>query len=275
MSTFLPDGESTEELTRFYRVVSDFYDDDYAARDYKDDIPYYVGLAEACAGPVLEMGCGTGRILIPSARAGANIHGIDLSNDMLDQLKESLKREPEALQRRVSLSQGDMRTFRLNRRFALVTAPFRSVQHLLGREDQRRWLRSVSRHLKADGLLAFDVFQPDFELMLRAAKERSVEADYVHPDSGLRVVRTSRTVPQPEFQLIEVRARWEIFDSTGALRSQQESSAMMRWFVKSELESLLELEGFEIVHYWGDFDRSPFGRGSPQQIVEARLTTRS
>ncbi|HUF79231.1 MAG TPA: class I SAM-dependent methyltransferase, partial [Thermoanaerobaculia bacterium] len=115
----------------FYDGCAAFYDADYEAAGYDEDVPFYVELARESGGPVLEMGCGTGRVLLAVAQAGIEIAGIDGSARMLDRLKAHLAEEPEAVRRRVRLLHGDIRTARVEGDFALVTAPFRVVQHLV------------------------------------------------------------------------------------------------------------------------------------------------
>ncbi len=259
---------SDDSLERFYASVAPNYDADYSFLGYGADIPYYVSLCLQSQGPVLEMGCGTGRILIPAARAGATIHGLDLSSDMLNVLENKLAGEPEDVRARVTLIQGDMRLFRSSSLYSLVLAPFRSVQHLCSRDDQRLWLKTVASHLASGGKLAFDVFQPDYRLIVRPP-EPQVEVDRTDPNSGVRTVRTSCARQNPELQLMDVCAKWETFSAQGERVAQSESSARLRWFTKGELENLLELEGFRVVHYWGGFDRTPFGQGASQQIIEA------
>jgi len=256
------------QLREFYSRCAGFYDADYAARGYSEDIPFYVKLAVASGGPVLEMGCGTGRILLPAARAGVRVHGMDASRDMLARLRESLAKESREVRRRVSLTRGDIRSARADRKFALVTAPFRVAQHLLERADQRAWLRNVRRHLRPGGALCFDVFQPDYRYVA-GPREPEVDLDRTDPATGRRVRRFSRTVPQPERQRIEVHFRWLVENASGKKVSESTGSSTMRWFTRGELENLLELEGFRITHYWGSFRREPFGRGSEQQIVRA------
>ncbi len=216
------------------------------------------------------MGCGTGRILIPAARNGARVHGLDLSQGMLDRLRQQLDQQGTQIRRRVTLTQGDMRTVRLAEQFALIMAPFRVVQHLTTRRDQKAWLRNVARHLTADGLLAFDVFQPDFRLMLKSG-QAVPEIDYTDPSNGVRTVRSMQMTPHFECQLLDIRFQWERFDSEGLKMDQSEGNFTFRWFTKSELESLMELEGFEVVNFWGSFDRQAFGEGSAHQVVEARF----
>lgn len=250
----------------FFRVCAPFYDADYAALNYDADTPFYVEMARESGGPVLEMGCGTGRVLLPVARAGIRIHGVDLSADMLEQFGRKLAGEPAEVRERVSFSEGDIRTVDAGGKFALVSAPFRVVQVLLTREDQRAWLRNVRRHLRPGGALCFDVFQPNFKY-LAEPRGPAVDVDRTDPATGRRTRRFSRTVPHNEWQTITVEFQWVIEDASGT--SETGGTIELRWFTRCELESLLELEGFQITDYWGAFRREPFGEGSPDQVIRA------
>jgi SAM-dependent methyltransferase len=251
-----------------FQVVAPFYDADYAALGYHADAPLYVELARESGGPVLEMGCGTGRILLLVARAGMRIHGVDLSPAMLEALKEKIAAEPAEVRERVSWSEGDIRTVDAAGKFALVTAPFRVAQFLLTRQDQRAWLANVRRHLAPGGALCFDVFQPNFAYLVEP-RDPFLEIDRTDPATGRRVRRFARTKPHNEWQTVEVEFRW-VVEEAGAI-TETSSALVLRWFTRAELENLLELEGFEITDYWGTFRRDPFGEGSPEHVVRAVL----
>ncbi|MFZ0321487.1 MAG: class I SAM-dependent methyltransferase [Candidatus Sulfotelmatobacter sp.] len=94
------------------------------------DLPFYLELAEQSPGPILEIACGTGRVLLPIARKGKEIHGVDNSLPMLTILREALTNEPAEFCRRVTLHEGDMRDFHLSSRYPLVIIPFRPMQHM-------------------------------------------------------------------------------------------------------------------------------------------------
>ncbi len=114
-----------------------YYSATYA--DRSDDIDYYVALATERAAKgrceVLEYGCGNGRILMPLARTGRTITGVDRSAPMLTDLRRALRAEPKAIQRRVTVRRGDMRNLRLDQRFDLVLCTFNTFLHLYGRRD--------------------------------------------------------------------------------------------------------------------------------------------
>ena len=96
-----------------YAVLAKYYDGAYAAVKDLIDVPFYVDVAKRIGGPVLEIGCGTGRVLLPIARAGITIHGVDSSLSMLDILHEKVEREPPDVRDRIRTHNGDMRNFRL------------------------------------------------------------------------------------------------------------------------------------------------------------------
>src|SRR6267143_4856125 len=147
-----------------YALMARFYDADYEADGRVEDVAFYSSLARETGASVLEMGCGSGRNLLPIARAGIAIHGIDSSPAMLRALRDRLSAEPEEVRQRVGLTQGDIRSAQLGSRYGLVTAPFRVAQHLLGPDDRRAWLQNVARHLEPSGVFCFDVLRPDPDL---------------------------------------------------------------------------------------------------------------
>ena len=95
------------DFDRFAR----FYDLDYDS--FQDDVPFYLGLAEHAGGPLLELGCGTGRLLVPLARAGFEITGVDLSEGMLQVARGKVAGLGRAAAGRIALVQGDISTLDL------------------------------------------------------------------------------------------------------------------------------------------------------------------
>jgi SAM-dependent methyltransferase len=218
------------------------------------------------------MGCGTGRVLLPTARAGAPITGMDISSGMLEVLRRSLSAEREDVRARVTVLEGDVRCSDAGGRFPLITAPFRVAHHLLNRADQRAWLQNVKRHLLAGGRLCFDVFQVD-PLILAAEGNTRAVIDRVEPGTGHRVRRFDTVRSLTALQLIDIRVEWVKENQAGERLSSTNAQCLLRWYTRAELENLLELEGFEITDYWGSFGRDDFGCGSEQQIVRARLAS--
>ncbi len=105
---------------------------------FRGDTEWYVAKARDAGGPILELGAGTGRITLQIAQAGCRIHALDADPSMLDRLQQKLTSLPPDVRDRVSITVGDMRSFALAERFALVIAPFRAFLHNLTRAGSTR-----------------------------------------------------------------------------------------------------------------------------------------
>jgi SAM-dependent methyltransferase len=153
--------EGAESL--FVRAYDAFYAG--GAAPIADDIAFYDRLAQATGGPVLELGCGTGRIALPLAQAGLAVTGIDVSAGMLALARRKSERLAAAASRCLTFVEGDMARLDLGRRFGMAFIAFRSFQHLLTVDEQRATLTGVRRHLRVDGRLALHLFDPRFDLL--------------------------------------------------------------------------------------------------------------
>ena len=142
---------------------ADFYDSCFAGLE--GDTQFYVEEAQKAGSPVLELGCGTGRILLPIAKAGITIVGLDRAPAMLAILRQKLTKLSPEVQGRVALVEGDMRDFEREERFPLVIIPYRAFLHLLTAKAQRQALTCIREHLTDDGRLIFNVFDPNLEVI--------------------------------------------------------------------------------------------------------------
>jgi SAM-dependent methyltransferase len=238
------------------------------------DVQFYVDEAGDAGGSVLEVGCGTGRILLPITRSGHAIDGLDVSPAMLERCRSKLRGEPDTVRGRVTLHQGDARAFDLGRKFELIIAPFRVVQHLTTIEDQLGFLNSVARHLEPGGRLTFDVFNPNFTALVSAdGIEREDTPDTALPDG--RMFRRAGRVSRVRWidQVSEIELVYYISNERGKKTERHVQSFDMRWFLRAELVHLLERGGFRVRSIYGDFDRSPLTDKSPEQIVCAERVT--
>lgn len=247
--------------------LADTYDHipPYVARPDKD---FYVECARAAKGKTLELGCGTGRILIPTAAAGCDIVGLELSPHMLAKCEQKLRNQPREVQARVRLVQGNMTGFELGETFSLITAPFRSFQHLLTGEQQLACLGCVHRHLAAGGRFILDVFQVDLRWMKVMEEEFEDFPETTLPD-GRRLRRTVRTagVHWAE-QYNDVELIYYVTHPDG--RQERVVQALpLRYFFRYEVEHLLARCGFRVAERFGDFDQSPLGDDSPEMIFVA------
>jgi len=250
-----------------YDRFAEFYDHivPYVVRT---DVGFFVALARRAGGPVLEVGCGTGRVLIPTARAGVNAVGVDLSAGMLDVCRQKVAAEPVDVQARVELHEDDMRTFDLGMRFPLVTLPFRGFQHLLTVDDQRAALQRLRAHVVDGGQMVLDVFNPSLPLLgdERWLVQPLVEPEFTMPD-GRRVVRSFRIIERDYANQVQhVEMSYAITTPDGATERRADRFAL-RYLFRFEAEHLLEREGFHVEAVYCDYDRSPYGAKYPGELI--------
>lgn len=257
----------SEEIQDICNVVSEFYDYVVPYRN-RGDIDFFVEMAQETGGPVLEIGCGSGRVLIPTARAGIEIVGLDLSRSMLALCQRKLSQEPEEVQARIELVEGDMCDFDLNREFNLVTIPFRPFQHLVAIEDQLSCLECIRTHLVDGGKLILDLFNPHLKWLAdeESMKKWNEEPEFTMPD-GRKVVRRGRNLSQDRFnQRHEVELSHLVTYPDGR-EEELTQRFWMRYFFRFEVEHLLARTGFEVENLYADYDKSPFGSKEPGELV--------
>ena len=225
--------------------MSAYYYDDPALYDamYADvtaDIPPLVTLMREAGGPVLEVCCGNGRVLVPALEEGIDAEGLDLSPGMLGGLRGRLA----AKGLRTAVHAADMRTFGLPRRYALVLIAFNSFLHNLTQADQLSTLQRCRAHLAPGGRLAIVAFHPAADKLLEwAAGEKTVKD--IPNVAGLGRVRVvDITVDDRIEQVRTVRRRIEFLDDAGAVLRTERLEFVLRYVFKPEMELLLRVAGF-------------------------------
>jgi SAM-dependent methyltransferase len=246
--------------------VADFYDPVYDSLGRKD-VQFYIDCAVKSGGSVLELGCGTGRVLIPTAQAGCKITGLDVSAYMLDKCREKLAGLPADVRSRVRLVQADMTAFDTGEKYALITVPFRPFQHLIVVDEQKACLACVRKHLATGGRLVLDVYHPYLPALVdpKYLMEMQVDPEITLAD-GRILRRTSRIAAfhrNEQFNDVELIHYVKYPDGR---QGRLLHAFKMRYFYRYEMEHLLALAGFKVVELFGNFDRSPFVSESPEMI---------
>ena len=232
-----------------------------------DDVQFYVGLAANCRGPVLEYGVGNGRIALPAARHGANVTGVDLSRAMLDDFRSRLTDELPDVQARVTLRNGDMRSLRLGRRFALIFCPFNTALHLYSRVDVERFLARVREHLAPGGRFVMDLSVPEMEDLLRDPNKAYRAPRFRHPTTGDMVRYTEHFDYDRVRQILFVSMEFEPMSTPQGAWS---TPLAHRQFFPQEWEAHLHYNGFDVERVDGDFYGGPLDRKSDVMVWHAR-----
>jgi SAM-dependent methyltransferase len=230
---------------------------------YKEDLPFWLGLAKKQKGKVLELGCGTGRVLLPLALAGIPMVGLDNDLEMLDYLRARL---PETFSPAPLLFAAEITNFHLEMDFSLIILPC-NTWSTLSTAQRSQALGCIYEHLVPGGLFAVSMPSPDLLSSLPARSDPVIEEHYQHPldgspvqvSSGWRRGKYHFTVtwhydhflPDGNIRRITARVR---HDLASAQAYQQELSAA----------------GLELVAIYGDFERSPYTPDSLELILIAR-----
>jgi ubiquinone/menaquinone biosynthesis C-methylase UbiE len=238
---------------------------DIICGDLNYGIDFYVGLAREAKGPVLDIACGTGRILLPCMQAGADMDGLDLAEGML----ATLRKKAETLKLSPGLHQGDMSDFRLARRYALIMITFNAVIHNMTQEAQIRCFQRCREHLLPGGVLAFDTFFPGLAAIGAPENTRVLELETRHPQTGQTVrqydTRTYDRVAQTQHSINDI----EFLDAAGNVQTTHRSEFTTRFIYKEEMALLLRVAGFSRWEIYGDFEKRPLTNETDLQIVMA------
>ncbi|HEX2671588.1 MAG TPA: class I SAM-dependent methyltransferase [Polyangiaceae bacterium] len=247
-----------------------YEDPAYYAKTYKDrrhDVDYYVRLARQAKGPVLEYGVGNGRIALHVARAGVEVHGVDLSRPMLADFEERLKLEPKQVRARVSLAEGDMRTYALGKRVPLVYAPFNCFLHLYTRPDVEAFLARVKAHLAPGGRFVFDFSVPHGEDLSRDPERSYGSPKIRHPTTGELVKYAERFEYDRLRQLLLI---WMEFEPEGSGKPWKVPLTHRQFFPR-EVEALLHYNGFSEIFFTADFTDQPADQWVDSMVVSCRV----
>jgi SAM-dependent methyltransferase len=232
---------------------------------HTDDIPFYVARAKEARGAVLEAGCGTGRVLLPTLQAGVDIDGFDLHPGMI----EMLRRKAAALALTPNVSVADMRDFTMPRRYALITIPFRAFQHVLTTRDQVAALRCMREHLESGGALVFNVFFPSFDKMVQPDGEQVLEREFTNPATGLPVAMYTTRQTDRVNQILRVEREVVESDARGYAGKAHRDRFSMRWTWKPEMELLLGAAGFSRWEVLGGYDGRPLENDTDEMVWTA------
>jgi SAM-dependent methyltransferase len=236
-----------------------------------DDIAFVRSLAEQTGGPVLELGCGSGRVAIPLAEAGFDVVGVDRSIGMLARARARADAAGPEVAGRLRLIEGDMTATRAGDGFGLAFAAFRVFMSILEPDEQLQAIRLLHDELRPDGLLVIDVFDPRYDLIGPGVGPwRPDIGTFANPDSGRPVrVTTLDRLNDPVRQRFTEHWEFAELDELGhAIRSEVEALTL-RWTFRHEMRHLLARAGFDPVAEYSDYARSAPAYGK-EQIWVAR-----
>jgi SAM-dependent methyltransferase len=247
-------------------LIARYYDLLYGNLD--EDWSMWQTLTEAAGGPLLEVGCGTGRLLLPLAAAGHTLTGLDLSPVALEAARAKIK--AAGLTRQITLQPADMRDFDLpHKNFALAFIPLNTFLHCQTTDEQLSTLRAIHRHLRPAGQLIIDVFYPDPTLLAEADGRLYFEGEVIDELTG----RTVQWYWRHDIDLAQQKRHLtyilDEIDEAGLVRRAQIPFSL-RFVFRYELELLLRATGFGTETIYGSYELEPFHSHSQKMIFVAR-----
>ena len=255
-----------------YERVAPFYDLIHA--DLVEDVSFLLALAERVGGPMLELGCGTGRILLPLARAGHSITGVDNSNAMLERAKLKLRSEPESVRSRMNLVSGDASSVEVDGEFRLVILSYNSLMHF-ERPALAALLKNARNHLRGDGFFYVDVDNP-FEVSDPNDDDLLVlERIMTDPESGDKIIQSASSWVDSDAQRRHISWLFDVSAPAGGPLNRTIVETDYYYLFPHQLESMLAGAGFRLEALYGDYQRRDFGENSPRLIALAKSRARS
>ncbi len=249
-----------------YDRIAPFYDIEHA--QFEDDLDMYRNFAQLRSGPLLELACGSGRLLLPLAGDGYELVGVDSSATMLKLAREAL--EQVGLAERCRLVQQDMSTMKLGQTFSMAFVALGSFAHLTSRRQQQQALAAIRAHLTVGGLFILDISNADVRYMENLSGQVLHQGTWSQEDGTMLTHFVSPASSQTQ-HLLELTHFYDVHTQGGPVQ-RTVISTHLYLFERSEMELLLEGADFAIKEVYGDYDLGPYEHESPRMVflAEAR-----
>jgi len=249
-----------------FDIIADIYD---ISNPLREDISFWLKMAEEYGDTILELGCGTGRILIPIAEAGYEVYGLDISKKMLNILISKKNDLPEKVKEKIHIVRGDFRDYKIEKKFSMAFFAYSTLYSATTQEDQVSTIRCIHSHLKDDGVFISASFNPDIKRI--SENTNSLILDFAHqePNGELLLTRMSQTKYFPLNQTLKSNQIYDIKEN-GRPTERYAIELNLRYIFPSEMRLMLNYCGFEIVDEFGDYNLAPFKENSPQMIFVSK-----
>ena len=244
------------------RWIEAYYADpalyDFHHRNYHADVKYYTDLAATRPGPLLELGCGSGRLTLPMAAARGSITAVDLSPGLLDGLRRKLAEGDPDAAARVEVIQGDIRSLNLKRKFPTVLLPFNTVMHFYADEDLTQAFACVKRHLAEGGRFHLDLLNPDLAYLAASGGGRRSRMRLNHPVTGEPLLFSENHYYDAARQINYAFHYYRKAGVRGGSGAEEILVLKQRQFFPREMDQWLVNSGFRVIGKYGDFSGGPF-----------------
>jgi SAM-dependent methyltransferase len=257
-----------EDATDPYDLIAPWYDLEH--HDVQDDLELYQGLAAATGGPILELGCGSGRLVVPLAQTGAAMTGVDRSATMLARCRAAVAEAGVAAH--VTLVQADMTHFALpEHAFRLAFVSLGSFQHLATTAERLATLRALRAHVVPGATLALDLAQTDPRRFAQAAESGQIVHIGTWQDAATGTILTHTAAAQhgadPATLLL---THWYDTHPQGGPLTRVCIETTLASITHNEIALLLAATGWRLRQVYGDHALSEWDDLMPRLIVVAQ-----
>jgi len=263
----VPRSKSAAEGWHGWDGYADFYDWENAQTLDRRDVSFWQGIASRTDEPILELGCGTGRVTIPVARTGARIVGVDRSVEMLSY---ALRRQRRSrVDGHLSFVRADIRSlpFRKSARFGVVMAPYGILQSLVRESDLTATLASVAGVLLRGGVFGLDLV-PDLPVWKEYSKKVRFRGRRRSTGSRIALIESVRQDRRRHLTIFDQ----QFIETRGGQRSVRDFSLTFRTISVPQMTRRLENAGFRVTAVLGDYHGGPW---DPRADVWLMLATRT
>lgn len=252
-------------MSAFYTTVARFYDSENA--DKTDDLAMYSRLAAEYPGEILDVGCGTGRVLLRLAREGRRVYGIDNDPAMLDRLAAKLEQLPQ-LRNSLSYVHGDVLGYPWDRSFSLILLTYNALMHFHEQDKQIALLQGLRACLAVGGRLVIDLPNAGPAFAADDSDALTFERSFLDRETGHLVMLQSLSYLDRAAQMLKVEWIYDEIDGSGVVQ-RLIAPHLLRYFFLPELQLLLERCGFAVSAVYGEPDGAPYDADSERMIVHA------
>lgn len=243
-----------------YDLIAPFYDVEHA--HFSDDLDMYRNFAELNGGSVLELACGSGRVLLPLAKDGYDVTGVDTSANMLALAREQA--QEAGVLSRCTLMQQDMRTMHLDRTFRLAFIALGSFAHITTRKEQQQALATIRAHLSKGATFILDISNADARYMEELGGHLLHQGTW-RRDNDTMLTHFVSPATSADKHLLELTHFYDQH-SQGGIVQRTVITTYLYLFGRSEMELLLEQAGFVVKDVYGEYDFGPYSLESPRMI---------
>ena len=251
---------------KFYDTIARFYDAENA--EMTDDLDLYSELADETGDPILDVGCGSGRVMLHLAQEGLSRGGCGYLRSDVGTRAAQARNAAAGPEAAGDVYQGDILTADLPGKFKLIIVPYNGFMHFNTQAQQAAALRRFHDLLDDEGLLIFDLPNAGEAFGTQDDNAVALERMFTEPESGHLVMQQSFSTLSRITQQMHITWIYdEIMDDSTVRRTL--APLVLRYVFPGEMDLLLAAAGFRQVEVYGDYAQESFEEGCTRMIVLA------